>query len=122
MMEFQPSKGIFLQIAERISEKILNGIYQSDDKIPSVRELAMETGVNPNTIMRTYSQLQSEGIIENKRGVGFFVNPEAKGIILEKRKRKFFNQMLPEFLRQAKLLGISLEDIMAQSRTKEGKN
>ncbi|TDI71601.1 MAG: GntR family transcriptional regulator, partial [Bacteroidetes bacterium] len=54
-----------------------NQQVQPGDKIPSVRELAAETGVNPNTIVRTYSELQSQQIIDNKRGVGFFVNPEA---------------------------------------------
>lgn len=117
-MEFQPTTSIYLQIADSISERIINGIYANGEKVPSVRELAIETGVNPNTIMRTYAELQSQQIIDNKRGVGFFVNPEAKKIILEKRKSKFFNQMMPEFLRQASLLGISLEDIIEQSRKK----
>ena len=121
MMEFQPAKSIFHQIADSICERILGGKYKIGDKIPSVRELAAETGVNPNTIVRTYSELQNQQIIENKRGVGFFVNPEAKKIILDTRKSKFFNQMLPEFLRQASLLGISLEDIIEQSKIKEGK-
>ena len=118
-MEFEPTKGIFLQIADNISEKILSGIYKNGNKIPSVRELAIETGVNPNTIMRSYAELQSLGIIENRRGVGFFVSPEAKKIILKKRKAQFFNQALPEFLRQASLLGISLEDIKEHSTGEE---
>ena len=122
MMEFQPAKSIFHQIADSICERILGGKYKIGDKIPSVRELAVETGVNPNTIMRTYSELQSQQIIENKRGVGFFVKPEAKKIILENRRSKFFNQMLPEFLHQASLLGISLDEILEQSRKNEGKN
>ena len=89
---------------DSISDKILNGIYQSGDKIPSVRELAIETGVNPNTIVRTYSELQSQQIIDNKRWVGFFVNPEAKRIILKRKKDEFFNKVLPEFVHQANLL------------------
>jgi DNA-binding transcriptional regulator YhcF (GntR family) len=113
-MEFQPNKGIFLQIADNICEKILNGTYQPGDKIPSVRELAAETGVNPNTIVRTYSELQSLNIIDNKRGIGFFVNPEAKRIILKRKKDEFFNKVLPEFLHQANLLGISADDLKKQ--------
>lgn len=113
-MEFQPSKGIFLQIADNICEKILNGTYQASHKIPSVRELAAETGVNPNTIVRSYSELHALNIIDNKRGVGFFVNPEAKRIILKKKKDEFFNKALPEFVRQANLLGISIEELQDQ--------
>lgn len=110
-MEFQPTKGIYLQIAENICEKILNRDYKAGEKIPSVRELAAETGVNPNTIMRTYTELQSFGILENRRGVGFFVGSEAKEFILKQRKQQFFGQILPEFVRQANLLSIPLDDI-----------
>ena len=120
-MDFKPTKGIFLQIADSISDKILNGVYQPGDKILSVRELATETGVNPNTIVRTYSELQSQQIIDNKRGVGFFVNPEARKIILGNKKETFFKKILPEFLHQAKLLDISLQDIMNQLQPPEGK-
>ncbi len=121
-MDFKPTKGIFLQIADSISDKILNGVYQSGDKIPSVRELAAETGVNPNTIVRTYSQLQSQLIIDNKRGVGFFVNPEAKRIISKNKKDEFFKKFLPEFVHQANLLDISLQDIMEQLQQPQRKN
>ena len=110
-MEFAPIKGIYLQIAESICEKILNQQYQPGDKIPSVRHLAGETGVNPNTIVRTYNELHSDGIVENKRGVGFFVSPEAREIILAQRKQQFFNQTLPDFVKQAELLKISLNEI-----------
>ena len=113
-MEFQPNKGIFLQIADNICEKILNGTYQADHKIPSVRELAAKTGVNPNTIVHTYAELQTQNIIDNKRGIGFYVNPEAKRIILKRKKDEFFNKVLPEFLHQANLLGISADDLKKQ--------
>ena len=113
-MEFQPRKGIFLQIADLICEKILNGELLEGEKIPSVRELAGETGVNPNTIVRSYSELQLSKIIENRRGVGFFVNPEAKQVILDRKKHEFFNKVLPEFVNQASLLGISVEELQSQ--------
>lgn len=103
-----------MQIADSIIEKILNDEYLIGSKIPSVRELASETGVNPNTIVRTYSELQSLNIIDNKRGVGFFVNKEAKKIIQKKKREQFFNEFLPEFIRQANLLNISIEEITHQ--------
>lgn len=113
-MEFAPTKGIYLQIADSICERVLNDKFKLGDKIPSVRHLAQETGVNPNTIVRTYNKLQSDGIIENRRGVGFFVSPEAKEIILQQRKEQFFSQTLPDFVRQARLLNISMEEVWAQ--------
>jgi GntR family transcriptional regulator len=63
IMKFTNSKGIFLQIADSISEKILEGEFPPGGKIPSVRDLATDLGVNPNTVMRTYSELQSRGIV-----------------------------------------------------------
>jgi DNA-binding transcriptional regulator YhcF (GntR family) len=110
-MEFQNGKSIFLQIADNITDKVVSGEYEAGVKIPSVRDLASEMGVNPNTIMRTYNELQSMHIIENKRGIGYFVNPGAQKIILENKRRDFFEKILPEFIRQAELLGITSSDI-----------
>jgi DNA-binding transcriptional regulator YhcF (GntR family) len=106
-MEFQSGKSIFLQIADTITDKVVSGEFPAGEKIPSVRELASEMGVNPNTIMRTYSELQSMNIIENQRGIGYFVNPKAQKIILQGKKEEFFAKILPDFLRQAALLGIT---------------
>lgn len=110
-MEFQNGKSIFLQIADTITDKVVSGEFSAGEKIPSVRELASEMGVNPNTIMRTYNELQAMSIIENQRGIGYFVNPKAQKIILEGKKEEFFNKILPEFLKQAELLGITSSDL-----------
>ena len=110
-MEFQNGKSIFLQIADTITDKVVSGEFPAGQKIPSVRELASEMGVNPNTIMRTYSELQAMNIIENQRGIGYFVNPDAQRIILQGKKEEFFSKVLPGFLKQAALLGISADDL-----------
>ena len=110
-MEFDNNKSIFLQIADNIREKVVNGTFPPGEKIPSVRELAADMGVNPNTIMRTYNELQSMHIIDNKRGIGYFVNPDAKKSIMMKKKTEFFDHVLPEFIRQAKLAGVSTAEL-----------
>ena len=110
-MEFDNNKSIFLQIADTISERVVKGAYQPGAKIPSVRELAADLGVNPNTIMRTYNELQASNIIENKRGIGYFVHADAQKIILQRKKIEFFSKVLPEFLRQAAMLGITSSDL-----------
>ncbi|WKV12339.1 GntR family transcriptional regulator [Marivirga harenae] len=110
-MEFQNGKSIFLQIADSITDKVISGEFPAGEKIPSVRELAADMGVNPNTIMRTYSELQAMDIIENQRGIGYFVNQNAPKIILEGKREEFFNKVLPEFLKQAHLLGISATEL-----------
>lgn len=110
-MEFQNGKSIFLQIADSITDRVVSGEFPAGEKIPSVRELASEMGVNPNTIMRTYSELQAMKIIENQRGIGYFVNEDAQKIILQGKKEEFFRKVLPEFIKQAQVLGISSAEL-----------
>ena len=110
-MEFKNSKGIFLQIADSISEKVMDGKYPPGEKIPSVRDLATEMGVNPNTVMRTYSELQARGIIDNKRGVGYYVSSEAISIIHQWKRIEFLEIELPLIVRQTKMLGITFAEL-----------
>ncbi|XOV94952.1 MAG: GntR family transcriptional regulator [Bacteroidota bacterium] len=116
-MEFQNGKSIFLQIADSITDKVISGEFPVGEKIPSVRELASQMGVNPNTIMRTYSELQAMRIIENQRGIGYFVNPDAQKIILKGKKEEFFNKTLPDFIKQARQLGISINELKKHIET-----
>ena len=116
-MEFQNGKSIFLQIADSITDKVVSGEFAAGEKIPSVRELASQMVVNPNTIMRTYSELQAMSIIENQRGIGYFVSDKAQQIVLEGKKEEFFNKVLPDFLRQAELLGITANELKTHLET-----
>lgn len=74
-MEFRKQKPIYLQIADRLMEQILGGVPAAEERMPSVRDVAASMGVNPNTVMRTFEHLQSEGIIYNRRGVGYSMSP-----------------------------------------------
>ena len=110
-MEFKNSKSIAIQIADSLSERILHGKISIEERIPSVRELASEMGVNPNTIVRSYADLQSRGIISNQRGIGYFVEKDAIKIIQEWRRQEFFDEQLPQFVHQMSILGISYSDL-----------
>ncbi len=90
MMEFQEVKPIYLQIADKIMDDILAGIYPEQERLPSVREYAASVEVNANTVMRTYDFLSQRELIFNKRGIGFFVETGARTRILEIRRAKFF--------------------------------
>lgn len=111
MMEFKNSKGIFQQIADNLCDRILSGKLQVGDKIPSVREQATILGVNQNTIMRTYTELQRATIITNKRGIGYFVADNAPNQILEVRRKEFYEHLLPDFIHQLELLKITKKDL-----------
>jgi len=110
-MEFNESKNIFLQIRDWIADQILQGKIIAGEKIPSVRELAMDMEVNRNTVMRSYSLMEEEGIIENKRGIGFFVAVDAKRNLLKKQKQTFLRDELPSILHRIEVLKLNSEDL-----------
>ena len=89
-------------------------LYKADDRIPSVREYAVTLEVNTNTAVKAYELLAREEIIYNKRGLGYFVSPDAQKQILTQRKKEFMNEMLPELFRQMELLEISVEEVDKQ--------
>ena len=108
-MDFNQNKPIYLQIADSICEKILSGEYLPQERILSVRELGISLGVNPNTIARVYEHLQGMEIIYNKRGIGYFVAPDAPERILQMQREEFLKNELPLVARKMKLLGIPFE-------------
>ena len=110
-MNFTNDKAIYIQMADRLCDEILAGTYKDDDRIPSVREYAVILQVNTNTAVKAYDQLARDGIIYNKRGLGYFVTAGAKKEIKKVRKQEFMKQTLPELFRQMKLLDITIEDI-----------
>lgn len=113
-MEFKKTASIYEQIARSIQENILYGVWKSDDRIPSVRETAGLNQVNPNTVMRTYSLLQDDGIIYNKRGIGFFVSEGALAKIQLMKKKTFTEELLPELFKNIDQLDISWEELQKQ--------
>ncbi len=111
-MNFKESKAIYLQIADRICDEILLGQYVEDERIPSVREYAAIVEVNANTVMRSYDYLQSQNIIYNKRGIGYFVSAGAKSLILSLHKTLFLEEELESFFKQLRILDIPIEEIV----------
>lgn len=98
-MDFKDNKPIYLQIAGYVADKIKSDEWSEKDRIPSVRELGATLGVNPNTCMRAYEYLTREEIIFNSRGVGYFVAEGAKIKLMNIAKKEFFDEILPEILR-----------------------
>lgn len=116
-MDFKKQKPIYLQIADSLCERILSGEWAADERIPSVRDVAGTLGVNPNTVMRTFDYLQSSQIIYNRRGVGYFVDPQAKKYIVSLQKETFIHEELPTFYHQMRLLGITFDDLKELIKT-----
>jgi GntR family transcriptional regulator len=116
-MEFRDNKAIYLQIAEYVCEHILLGKWKAEEKVPSVRELAVELEVNPNTVMRTYELLQNKNIINNKRGIGFFVDEAAIDNVRNYRRQQFIIADLPVVFRNIYLLNIGFDELENQYKT-----
>jgi DNA-binding transcriptional regulator YhcF (GntR family) len=112
-MEFGNDKPIYLQIADHLCENILLEKWKAGDRIPSVREIAMNIEVNPNTVMRTFTYLQDKGIIFNKRGIGYFVAEDGLEKTRTLGKEDFVNNELPRFFKAMSLLHFTMEDVNA---------
>ena len=111
-MEFNAHKPIYLQICDQLYGQILSGDLKADDRLLSVRDLGIELGVNPNTIMRSYETMTASGIIYIKRGIGYFVAENAKELVLNEMKNEFINNELPQVIKKMKLLGITPEEFL----------
>lgn len=122
-MDFRNQKAIYLQIADFVCEQILLNKWKEKDKIPSIRELAINLEVNPNTVMRTYSFLEEQEIIEMQRGIGYFVADKAAKNALKFKKEEFLSEDLPQLFKSMDLLDIGLEDFkqLYQRRSKHEK-
>jgi len=113
-MEFKDNEAIYLQIAAFVCDNILIGKWPPGQKILSVRDLAVELEVNPNTVMRSYEFLQGMEIIYNKRGLGLFVAEDGLEKVKAYRRQTFVQGNLPEFFKNIYLLGISMDEIGRQ--------
>ncbi|RYG05456.1 MAG: GntR family transcriptional regulator [Chitinophagaceae bacterium] len=110
-MQFRESQAIYLQIADYVCEKILLKEWKPEERVPSVRELAMQLEVNPNTVMRTFEFLQQQEIIYNQRGIGYFVSSTALANATTYRKEAFTEKDLPTIFRNLYLLNMDIEEL-----------
>jgi GntR family transcriptional regulator len=108
--EYSASKPIYLQIADRITREIVRKELIPGEKLPSVREMAVQSGVNPNTIQRTYSELERMDIVETRRGQGTFVTEREE--ILTVLNEKVQREVIESFIRNMKELGLTKEQMI----------
>ncbi len=104
MVEFQSSKPIYMQIVDKLIIEILQEIRKAGEKLPSVREMAVTMGVNPNTIQRTYSELERMNIVETRRGQGTFVCENTE--MLLQIRESMQNEIIKSFVNQMEEIGI----------------
>ena len=109
---------IFIQIIEKIQIDIISGVYKSGDKLPSVRELAAEASVNPNTMQKALSELERTGLVYSQRTSGRFIT-EDKNMINE-LKSELAKEIILSFFENMQKLGFQKEDaILLMNKTIE---
>ena len=107
---FSADKLIYIQIADRIIMSIISGEYAPGAQIPSVRQLALEAAVNPNTVQHAFTELENEGVIISKGTVGRYVTEDEK--IIEKCRKKTAEQTIKAFAQSIQPLGLQKSEII----------
>ena len=109
---------IYAQILERIQMQIVSGVYQPGDKLPSVRELAMQAGVNPNTMQKALSELERSGLIITQRTSGRNVTEDMD--MIKDTRRQLAGEQIEDFLKKMQELGFGREDVIAMLKETKG--
>ena len=108
---FTSGRPVYLQIADRVVMSVLSGEYLAGEQIPTVRQLALEAAVNPNTVQHAFSELENEGIIISKGTTGRYVTEDTQ--VVEACRRKMAQQLVSNFLENMKQLSITSEQAIA---------
>jgi GntR family transcriptional regulator len=110
--DWNDSQPIYRQLRDRGVHMILDGILKEGDPLPSVRSVVAEYQVNPLTVLKAYQQLVDEELVEKKRGIGLFVKPGAREVLLQGEREKFLNQEWPRVRAAIHRLGLSPEELL----------
>ncbi|MDE6949547.1 MAG: GntR family transcriptional regulator [Lachnospiraceae bacterium] len=111
MLDYKDTRPIYEQVVEKFQTLILKGVLEPDEQLPSVRSLAVELSINPNTIQRAYGELERQGFIYTVKGRGGFVRYNEN--LLEVKKERLKKQLL-EVFKEAEELNISVEELVEQ--------
>lgn len=113
-MNFKTDTPIYKQIIDYCFGRILAGAMTPGEKMPSVRELAVQMAVNTHTVLKAYDYLQQHSLIESRRGMGYFLAADARQRVDELRRQEFFDSRLSELFAEMDMLGIDIADVVAR--------
>lgn len=108
-IDYQSRTPIYVQIVNEIEKCIIFGKLKPDDQMPSIRELASELGINPNTVKKSYSELENKNIIRSVSTKGTFITSKIEEIVQNKIRETFIE--IQKEVEELKMLGLSLEEI-----------
>lgn len=116
-MDFDNNLPIYIQIIDYLKRKIIIGEIKEGDKLDSVRDMATKLKVNPNTVQRSYGELEREGLLFTQRGMGTFVTEEKENILI--LKKEMADNLVVNFISDMKDIGFTREDIIDLIKDKE---
>src|SRR5687767_1078986 len=109
--EWNDSQPIYRQLRDRVVAMILDGILNEGDPLPSVRNVAAEYRVNPITVLKGYQQLVDEDLVEKRRGLGMYVKPGARDLLLKGEREKFLAEEWPRVYETIQRLGLTAKEL-----------
>ncbi|MFW6238144.1 MAG: GntR family transcriptional regulator [Halanaerobiales bacterium] len=117
-IQLDDSQPIYEQIIEHIKQMIVRGEIKPGDKLPSQRELAAEIKVNPNTVQHTYREMESQNLVETRRGRGTFIINDQR--LISQIKREMVRETVQNFVQEMKSLGLTQEEIIVEVKKRLG--
>ncbi|MGH7650363.1 MAG: GntR family transcriptional regulator [Gemmatimonadaceae bacterium] len=112
---------IYAQLERSIRAAIATGELEANAQLPTVRQLAVDLAVNANTVARVYAQLERDGVVETRRGVGTFIREAQTPQVARAQRERELRTLIQRFIGDAALLGFTLPELMTQLRNEEKK-
>ena len=119
MDEWNDTQPIYRQLRGRVVAMILDGLLKDGDALPSVRTVAAENRVNPLTVLKGYQELVDQGAIETRRGLGMFVTPGARDLLLHAERQKFLTEDWPHTQATIHRLGLTTHELLTATHPTE---
>ncbi len=116
-MNYQTDRPIYLQVIENIRQRLIRGELQLGEKLPSVRELAKQYQINPNTASRVYREMEMTGLCYTRRGTGTFITEDAD--MMKQIRKEMASECLEDFFRRMQKMGFTLEEMIEMLRQHE---
>jgi len=114
--EWHDSEPIYRQLRHRVVHMILDRVLKEGDPLPSVRNVAAEYRLNPLTVLKGYQQLVDEELVEKRRGLGLFIRPGARGLLLKGERQRFLKEHWPRIRATIERLGLTTEELLKAAR------
>lgn len=109
---FDERSPIYQQIADQIRQEIASGVLAEGEQVMSTNRYAAFHRINPATVAKGFKQLIDEGVLHKRRGIGMFVSPDAREMLVQRRREQFFDTVFEPMIAEARLVGVSLDEIL----------